>query len=122
MDPQQCHENVQRKKASESQEIGINKLQIIIWLDEKVHCEEEKKFRKRKRGTEKTVEECVQGFGQFMRKLRFDFLLIREEDSANRRDPLWGTFPQKGATTWTKCHFLSLSVMKKLSQWMMATM
>ena len=51
------------------------------------------KFRKRKCGKEKTAEECVQDFEEFMYKLRFDFLPPREDDGDDGRDPLWGRFP-----------------------------
>ena len=49
------------------------------------------KFRKRKNGKEKTEEECVAMFEDFLYKLRFNFLPSDEED--NSRHPLYGRFP-----------------------------
>ena len=51
------------------------------------------KFLKRKCGKEKTAEECITEFEDFMYKLRFDFLPPREDDGADGRDALWGRFP-----------------------------
>ena len=51
------------------------------------------KFRRRKCGKEKTAEECIPEFEQFMSTLRFDFLPPREDGGAAERDPLWGRFP-----------------------------
>ena len=44
------------------------------------------KFRKRKCGKEKTAEESIPEFEEFMEKLRFDFLQPRQGG-------LWGRFP-----------------------------
>ena len=51
------------------------------------------KFRKRKCGKEKTAEECITEFENFMHTLRFDFLPPREDDGYDGMDPLWGRFP-----------------------------
>lgn len=51
------------------------------------------KFRKRKCGKERTAEECIKDFEEFLYKMRFDFLDPIEEDGASGRDPLWGRFP-----------------------------
>ena len=61
--------------------------------DEKVHCEEENQIQD-KCGKEKTAEECIHDFEEFMYKFRFvDFLPPRENDGDDGRDPLWVRFP-----------------------------
>jgi len=51
------------------------------------------KFKKRKNRKEKTADECISVFEDFLEKLRFDFLCPSEDDGPDARDPLWGRFP-----------------------------
>ena len=50
------------------------------------------KFRKRKCGKEISAQECVPAIELFLTNIRFNFLLPRENDGADGRDPLWGRF------------------------------
>ena len=49
-------------------------------------------LEKGKCGKERTAEECIKDFEEFLYKMRFDFLVPIEEDGASGRDPLWGRF------------------------------
>ena len=51
------------------------------------------KFCQRKCGKEKTAEECIAEYEQFLAKLRFEFLPPRMEDPEELRGSLWGRFP-----------------------------
>ena len=51
------------------------------------------KFRKRKCGKEKTAEECVEAFEDFLERVRFDFLNPRDGDGDLMRESIWGRFP-----------------------------
>ena len=51
------------------------------------------KFRNRRCGKEKTAEEYVDLFENFLEKVRFDFLSPRDGEEESEMDPLWGRFP-----------------------------
>ena len=51
------------------------------------------KFRKRKCGKEKTAQECIKDFEEFLEKLRFEFLHPKEDDGEDCMNEIRGRFP-----------------------------
>ena len=90
---QECHGNLQCKEASDSRKWESTNFKASFGWMRRFIATEKIKFRKRKCGKEKTAEECIQDFEEFMHKLRFDFLPPREDDGDDGRGPLWGRFP-----------------------------
>ena len=51
------------------------------------------KLSKRKCGKERTAEDCIVNFEEFINKVQFYFLQPTEDDGDDSRDTLWGRLP-----------------------------
>ena len=86
MDLCQCHEETHnRKKLQNPRKWESTNFKASFGWMRRFIARKKIKFRKYKCGKEKTAKDIVQDFEQFMRKLRFGFLLSREEDGADGR-------------------------------------
>ena len=50
-------------------------------------------FSKRKCGKERTAEDCIVNFEEFINKVQIYFLQPTEDDGDDSRDTLWGRLP-----------------------------